>query len=282
MNVLVLVVSALLALASAQCPSVPRTGCFQSTNVDATIRSYLLGNQVDWSWTDDNEDYGVNETLPSFTNSNPLGLFTLCVYNGNTVTQTETVAPATSGNTLYSIPAILNLNLDVNPNSRRITLQTGGTARLWASFLSSSERSNAITQLIETNGRCWSKAISFVPSSLPPVKVGGYLDLNLTTSVLNRLAARYNARSNGQPLNMIAFSAALGPADLFQRHATANLSSFNLKAHLSTFHVLGWYGGLWFFRDGFGGNRPGGNIDTLDQIDTRYSSFAELVESQSL
>eukprot|EP01092_Planopodium_desertum_P005274 TRINITY_DN221_c0_g4_i1.p1 TRINITY_DN221_c0_g4~~TRINITY_DN221_c0_g4_i1.p1 ORF type:complete len:540 (+),score=147.83 TRINITY_DN221_c0_g4_i1:73-1620(+) len=268
----------------ATCPSVPRTGCFQSTNVDATIRSNIFGNinAYDWIWTNDGEDYGLTVTYPATGSGNPLGIYLLCVYNGNTVTQTETVAPSTSSQ-LGSFPAIVGANLDLSSGTpKKIQVQTYGIGRLWAQGVSSTNKAAAITQLIDpTSSKCWSKAIGFVNTNPPPVLGGGYLNNSLANPIINKLAARYNAKSNGQPLNMISFSAALGPADLFQKHATVSLTGFDVRSHLSAFHVLGWYGGLWFLRDGFGGRVLSATSLTLDNLNTVYSSVAELVEAQN-
>eukprot|EP01092_Planopodium_desertum_P005995 TRINITY_DN247_c0_g1_i1.p1 TRINITY_DN247_c0_g1~~TRINITY_DN247_c0_g1_i1.p1 ORF type:complete len:536 (+),score=84.00 TRINITY_DN247_c0_g1_i1:49-1608(+) len=283
---LVLLAYALFDQVSSTCPPIPRTGCFQSKNVDSTIRSNIFGNinGYDWVWTNDGEDYGLPVTYPTKSSSNPFGLYVICVYNGNTVTQTETIAPSTAGSVLGSFPALLDANLDISSSTpKKLSVQTFGIARLWAQGLSSSEKANAITQLIDLqSSACWSKTVSFVDSNPPPFKVGGYLNLTLTPTILNTLAARYNARSAGQPLNMIAFSSAIGPADLFQKTATVNLTNFDLRSHLSTFHVLGWYGGLWFLRDGFSGIPPGTSGPTLDAVNNAYESVAELIESQQL
>eukprot|EP01092_Planopodium_desertum_P005271 TRINITY_DN221_c0_g1_i1.p1 TRINITY_DN221_c0_g1~~TRINITY_DN221_c0_g1_i1.p1 ORF type:complete len:527 (+),score=114.90 TRINITY_DN221_c0_g1_i1:15-1595(+) len=271
----------LVAFTSATCPSIPRTGCFQSTNVDATIRSNFPSNfsAYDWIWTKDNIDYGLPVEFPTASEINPIGSYSICVYSGLSTTQSETVAPLASS-TIGYFPAVVGANLIVTSTS--ISLKTFGLGRYWALGLSSEELSNSIVQLIDPDSnKCWGKTFSFKNVNPPPVKPSGYLDVSTTPDLLNSITARLNAKSGGQSLNMISFSAATGPADLFQLIATSSLTGFNLKSYLSAYHVLGWYGGLWFLRDGFSGIPPGAAGPTLDVLDNVYASVDELVVSQN-
>jgi hypothetical protein len=278
-GVLVLVAGALSTTSAANglCSPAPKTGCFQSERVRFTAKKHAADSDRDilkWLWKKGEAVLPADLGTPAGSTS-----YALCVYDGATTMQDEIFAPTADTNSLvldldvplgaswselgagklkYRDPAaasdgVRSLLLKHGAEGKSQVKLSGKGPGLGLAALDAIDRSTAISQLQNDEGGCWSAAFGVTYDNGPDFfdEGGRLLDEDGAEPLLDELAALFNAKHGGPPLNMTLWISGVAAAEIVNMIATTPPNKLDTRALFSALHVAGWYGGMWFQRDGF-------------------------------
>lgn len=251
------------------CAPAPLTGCAQSADVEVTFfESTHPYKWLLWSWEDgEDADFGDPTSATDYA---------LCVYDGENTPQTELEAPAPGADSLVvgmDMPAgkpwfgfghrFIYLSFKAKPDGVYFALSglghkgshvavLGVAKQDSLAGLNSIDRSQAISQVQTSDGSCFGANVGVRFDNGPQFPAGtDTLDPAAAEPTLDELASLYNSKFGGDPLNMTLWISALASTDIQNQVAQSDPADLDTTALFSALHVAGWYGGMWFARDGF-------------------------------
>ncbi len=225
------------------CTLAPRTGCLQSDEVE--LRVGRSPERIDWRWH--GEAPGTD------------GDFGLCVYDGEGTAQTEAAAPAPGTDSLILGLSVSGLEVDDEALSAEVVAKGSwlrrlfGGGRIGLATLDAVDGSRIISQLQGGEDLCFGKSISIAYANGPPFpeSANRVMDADKGKQLLDELAAEHNAEQGGRPLSMMRWISSIAATQIQNRVVSSPLSELDLEAVFGALHISGWFGGIWFVRDGF-------------------------------
>ena len=229
------------AQAGGFCSPAPRTGCLQSDHVE--LRVSRAPERIDWTWH--GEAPGTD------------GDFGLCVYDGEGTGQTEAPAPDTDSLILGARVSGIEANGEML--AAEVVDESSWLARLLGlggiglTALDSVDGSRIISQLQGSGNQCFGKSISIGYSNGPPFPESGdgVMDADKGKRLLDELAAEHNAAQGGRALSMMRWISSIAATQIQNRVVSAPRAELDLESVFGALHIAGWFGGIWFVRDGF-------------------------------
>ncbi len=260
----------------AVCEPAPRTGCTQSENVAFTVIQHASHPKFDflsWSW-----HQGEETTLADLGDPTVDTDYALCVYDGAATAQTELEAPAPGTDSLVlgldapsgrgwvesffsagfdyfhvgNLDGLNTIHLEPGDEGEAHALVIGSGAGLGLDALEGIDGDQVISQIQASNGQCFGAqvGVSFTNGPQFPASTD-VLDADAAEPALDELASLYNRKFGDEPLNMTLWISALAATDIQNLVANSDPVDLDTTAIFSALHVAGWYGGMWFARDGF-------------------------------
>lgn len=277
------------------CSPAPRTGCFQSGEVELLVHREPQRPRRDaliWSWRD-----GAAVALADLGDPASATDYAVCLYDGDATAQTELAAPAPGADSLLiglDAPAgrawhdvfghgFLYGDLKRKPDGLAFgaLVPAGGSAlvtlsgvgeELGLAALDGIDPDAVISQVQASNGACFGANVSVEITNGPPFPATAeVIDPAGGEALLDELAALYNEKHGGPPLNMTLWISAVGAAEIQNQVVTTDPTALDTGALYGALHVAGWYGGMWFARDGFQSPAPPApNVGALPGIEFVY------------
>ncbi len=226
------------------CTPAPRTGCLQSDQVE--LRVARDPERLSWRWH--GQAPGTAADLA------------LCLYDGETTGQTDVAAPTPETDSLILGVSVSAIESDDQGLSARVEAEVswlerlfGGGGEIGLAALDSVEGSRIISQLQGGDDLCLGRSVSIAYDNGPPFPESGngVMDASKGKRLLDDLAAEYNGEQGGEPLSMMRWISSIAATQLQNRVVSSPPSELDLEAVFGALHISGWFGGIWFVRDGF-------------------------------
>ncbi len=247
------------------CTPAPRTGCRQSDEVE--LRVSRSPERIAWRWR--GEAPGTD------------GDFGLCLYDGVGTEQTEAAAPAPDTDSLILGVRVSGIEADDEELLAEIAAEGTWLGRLFGgggiglTALDSVDGSRIISQLQGGEDHCFGKSISIAYANGPPFpEIGNrVMDADKGKRLLDELAAEHNAGQGGRALSMMRWISSIAATQIQDRVVSSPPSELDLDAVFGALHISGWFGGIWFVRDGF--QRPAPDAVNPAGADAAVRLYAE-------
>ncbi len=231
------------AQAGGSCTPAPRTGCLQSDEVE--LRVSRSPERINWRW---------HGEAPSTD-----GDFGLCLYDGERTAQTEAAAPAPDTESLILGVSVSGIEADDEALSAEVVAEDSWLERFFGgggiglTALDSVDGNRIISQLQGGEDLCFGKSISIAYANGPPFPKSGnrVMDAEKGKRLLDELAAEHNGKQGGRALSMMRWISSIAATQIQNRVVSSPRSELDLEAMFGALHISGWFGGIWFVRDGF-------------------------------